>query len=69
MLFVVFLILLTRILKKTKYGYSLNGVNMNHLLYMDDLKVYARLEKGLEFLVHTVRIFSADIGMDFGVTK
>ena len=42
---------------------------MNHLLYMDDLKLYAKSEIGLESLVTTVRIFSADVGMDFGVTK
>ena len=44
-------------------------VYMNQLLYMDDLKLYARSEKGLESLVHIVRIFSSDIWMDFGVTK
>ena len=36
---------------------------------MDDLKLYSRSEKGLESLVNTVRIFSADIGIDFGVMK
>ena len=36
---------------------------------MDDLKFYIRSVKGLESSVHTVHIFSADIGMDFGVTK
>ena len=36
---------------------------------MDDLKLYAKSDKGLESLVQTIRIFSADIGMDFGVTK
>ena len=39
LLFVVALIPLTRILQKAKYGYNQNGVNMNHLLYMDDLKL------------------------------
>ena len=37
---------------------------MNHLLYMDDLKLYAKFEIGLESLVNTVRIFSADVAMD-----
>ena len=36
---------------------------------MDDLKLYAKSEQGLESLVHTVRIFSEDIGMDFGIEK
>ena len=32
---------------------------------MDDLKWYAKNEKGLESLVETVRIFRDDIGMKF----
>ena len=36
---------------------------------MDDLKLYAKSEKGLESLVQTVRIFSDDIGMEFGIGK
>ena len=42
---------------------------MNHLLYMDDLKLYAKSEIGLESLVNTVRSFKAVVGMDFGVTQ
>ena len=36
---------------------------------MDDLKLYAKNEKGLESLVQTVWIFSDDIGMEFGIDK
>ena len=36
---------------------------------MDDLKLYAKNEKGLESLVQTVRIFSDDIAMKFGIDK
>ena len=36
---------------------------------MDDLKLHAENEKGLESLVQTVRIFSDDIGMEFGMDK
>ena len=36
---------------------------------MDDLKLYSRSEKGLDSLIQTVRIFSEDIGMDFGIEK
>ena len=36
---------------------------------MDDLKLYAKNEKGLESLFQTVRIFSDDIGMEFGIDK
>ena len=36
---------------------------------MDDLKLYAKNEKGLESLVQTVFIFSDDVGMKFGISK
>ena len=36
---------------------------------MDDLKMYSRSEKGLESLVHRVRVFSEDIVMEFGIEK
>ena len=36
---------------------------------MDDLKLYAKNEKGLESLVQTVRIFSDAISMKFGIDK
>ena len=34
---------------------------------MDDLKLYSRCEKELNSLVQTVRVFSEDIGMEFGI--
>ena len=36
---------------------------------MDDLKLYSRSEKGLDLLVQTVRVFSEDIAMEFGIEK
>ena len=36
---------------------------------MDDLKVYSQSEKGLDSLVQKVRVFSEDIGMEFGTEK
>ena len=42
---------------------------INHLLFMDDLKLYSRSEKGLDSLVQTVHVFSEDIGMEFGIQK
>ena len=36
---------------------------------MDDLKLYAKNEKQLDSLVQTVRTFSEDIGMQFGIDK
>ena len=36
---------------------------------MDDLKLYAKTEKELDSLIQTVRVFSADIGMEFGIDE
>ena len=36
---------------------------------MDDLKLQAKNEKGFDSLFQTVRIFSGDIGMEFGRDK
>ena len=33
-------------------------------MYMDDIKLFAKNEKELETLIHTVRIYSQDIGME-----
>ena len=71
LLFLLCLIPLTVILHKSEsaYQFSSNKEKINHLLFMDDLKLYAKNEKGLESLVQTVRIFSDDIGMKFGMDK
>ena len=36
---------------------------------MEDLKLYAKIEKELDSLIQTVRVFSKDIGMQFGIEK
>ena len=38
-------------------------------MYMDDIKLFAKIEKELETLMHTVRIYSQDIGMEYGIEK
>ena len=38
-------------------------------MYMDDIKLFAKNQKKLETLIHTVRIYSQDIGMVFGREK
>ena len=38
-------------------------------MYMDDLKLFAKEWKKLETLIHAVRIYSQDIGMEFGKEK
>ena len=71
LLFVLALIPLSMTLKATDYGYQLEkrGLKINHLLFMDDLKLYGKTERELNSLIHIVRIFSEDIGMKFGMDK
>ena len=39
-------------------------------MYMDDIKLFPKSEKKkMETQIHTVRIYSQDIGMEFGIDK
>ena len=49
--------------------FSSNKEKINHLLFMGDLKFYAKNEKGLESLFQKVPILSDDIGMEFSIDK
>ena len=71
LVFVLGLIPLSLILRKAKAAYEFAGSRekINHLLFMDDLKLYSKSEKELDSLIQTVRIFSEDIGMEFGIEK
>ena len=69
---------LSKIIKKENIGYSLSRSRkktdqamelISHLLFMDDLKLYAGNEKGLDILIRKVHAFSRDIGMEFGLEK
>ena len=42
---------------------------LNHLSFMDNLKLYAKSEEQTNTLVRTVYVFSNDIGMEFGIKK
>lgn len=44
-------------------------MSINHLLFMDDLKLYGKDEGQIDLLVKTVHIFSEDTGMEFGIKK
>ena len=60
LLFVVILIPLTHILRKAKPGYQFtnSGEKINHLLFMDDLKLDSKSEKTFDCLIQTVCISS-----------
>ena len=56
LVFLLALIPLSLILRKVKaaYEFSESKEKINHLLFMDDLKLYSRSDKGLDSLVQTV---------------
>ena len=58
---------LNHILRKSIARYKLSQLQekINYLIYMDDIKLFAKKEKELETLIHTVRIYNQDIGMKF----
>lgn len=71
LLFVGAMIPLSIILNAEKKGFQFEktGDKINHLLYMDDLKLYGKTEQEIKCLTAKVLEFSNDIGMEFGITK
>ena len=71
LLFVLIMLPLTLVLRKVRAGYrfSKEMKPVNHLLFMDDLKLYGANKDQLDSLVQMVRIFSQDIRMSFGLDK
>ena len=71
LLFVVALIPVTILLRTLKQGYSFGKEKerLNHLLFMDDLKLYGSNDNEIDSLVKVVKIVSGDTGMKFGFHK
>ena len=71
LLFIIAMMPLNHVLRKCTAGYKLSRSQekINNLMYMDDIKLFAKNEKELETLIHAVRIYSQDIGMEFGIGK
>ena len=71
LLFCICLIALTEQLNKLNTGYEeqTTKTKISHLLYMDDLKLNAKSEEELQKQIQTVRTFSDDIHMEFGLDK
>ncbi|CAB4009493.1 Hypothetical predicted protein [Paramuricea clavata] len=71
LIFVMCMIPLSLILRKEKVGYEFRGkeLKINHLLFMDDLKLFGKNKEQIDSLVKTVHIVSKDIGMEFGIKK
>nr|CAI5864221.1 unnamed protein product [Callosobruchus analis] len=65
---------LSNTLNSTKYGFDIrhqrvNQHKINHLLYMDDIKLYAATEVQLRELLKITEACSSDIRMEFGMSK
>jgi hypothetical protein len=71
LLFCICLKTLTEQLNRLKTGYEehTTKTKISHLLYMDDLKMIAKSEEELQKEIQTVKIFSDDIHMEFGLEK
>ena len=69
LLFIIAMMPPNHILRKCTAGYELSRSRekINHLMYMDDIKLFAKNEKELETLIYAVRIYSQDMGMKFGI--
>ena len=69
LLFCLALIPLSNELNNTSYGYKIFDRTINHLFYINDLKLFAKNDQDLEGLLNTVKEFGNDIGMEFGLDK
>ena len=69
LLFVLCMVPLSFVLKRSNDGYEWfgSGSKINHLLFMDDLKLFGNPYDQIDSLVQTVHTFSTDIGMEFGI--
>ena len=53
----------------TGYEEHITKTKNPHVLYMDNLKLIAKSEEELRKQIQTVKIYSDDIHMDFGLEK
>ena len=52
-----------------RYQLEKNGAKVNHLFFMDDLKLYGKNGKEIDSLIKTVWKSSEDIKMESGILK
>ena len=59
------------LLRDVKAGYDLGKQQglIDHLLFIEDLKLFGKTEKQLDTLINSVRVFSSDISMESGIEK
>ena len=69
LLFVIAFIPPTHIPRTANPGYEFQTGEINHLLFMDDFKLYFKSERDLDYLIQAVIIFNEDIGMQLWINK
>jgi hypothetical protein len=77
LLFIMTLFPLSDVVLNKTWGYQMKlsdesepeGITVNHLLYMDDIKLYAKSVAQLKKMIAEVKIFSDQMKMKFGLDK
>ena len=69
LIFCLALASLSTILNGTGYGYKIQDRFISHMLYIDDLKLFAKDDNNQEGMLQLVKNFSGDIGITFGLDK
>ena len=71
LLFVLCMVPLTWLLRRAKAESESGskGFKLNHLLFMNDLKLFAKRKNQIDSLIQTVHILSEDLDMQFGKKK
>ena len=69
LLFCLALAPISAMLVKEKLGYWIYKKTVSNLLYIDDLKVYARLDIEMKQCKDLIEEFSKDVSMEFGSSK
>ena len=71
LLFVMAMIPISSTLNRMKKGYLMEKEQplISHLMYMDDIKLYAKNVEGMKSMANTLKTISEDIGMEFGLDK
>ena len=69
LIFILCLLPLSWLLERTRIGYKVNRRAISHLIFMDDLKLFASNDNQLRSLINVTKTFSDDIKMCFGMNK
>ena len=69
LLFIISVNPISLLLNRKCRGYKLEGMNLTHVLYMDDLKGFCDSPKSLQVMCEIIEEFTCDIGMELGLSK